>query len=105
VRKAATFGANIAIALCISAKETAPNTAPAAQPKGGTGVKELNAQQKAGSATQTDQRKPEMVPCDQQSPCYVIEQPQAKTEEQQAQDASLDRLYRRYMKATICNPN
>lgn len=55
-----------------------------------------NASQKANESDQA-----QVMPCNQASPCHVIEEAQRKSAEQEAKDASLDWLYRRYMWATI----
>jgi hypothetical protein len=96
-----TAAAVFTIVLCISAQERAPNTTPPTDSGVGSGIGKLNTGQKANSSKQTGTAKPQVAPRTQAAPCYVIEQPQAKSKEQQAKDDSLDVLYRRYMLATI----
>jgi hypothetical protein len=99
--RVALFAGILAIAFSIGAQEIPPNTAPATSTEGGGIVRELQRQQKAERAKQASQNEPQIAPCNQASPCYVIEEPKAKSKEQKAKEDSLDALYRRDMKATI----
>jgi hypothetical protein len=101
VRAIFIAAAILAISLCVGAQERPPNAVPPTNSKDGSGVGKLDAGQKANEAKQTGSIEPQGAPCNQTSPCYVVDQPQGKSKEQQAKDDSLDTLYRRYMWATI----
>jgi hypothetical protein len=90
-----------AVVLKIGAQEVPPNTAPSSTAKGGSSVGKLNSQQKADKAQNPDAPTPPVPSCVQCLNCCPVEQPHAKTKEEEAKAASLDRLYRRYMWATI----
>jgi hypothetical protein len=91
----------IAIVLCVCAQGRPPNATPSTNTETGGSVGKLNTSQKTDSAQNASPAKPIIPTCDQAAPCYVVDQPQAKSKEQQAKDDSLDVLTRRYMCATI----
>lgn len=86
--------------LAVSTQETVPNTTPPTTTKEGA-ISKFNGQKKADKTEQTDSGKPKDVPCNQCLTCCSVEQPQGKSKEEHAKADSLDRLYRRYMWATI----
>jgi hypothetical protein len=89
------------IVLSVGAQEVTPNTAPFATTKGGSAITKLNGQQKTNNAKQKDYGQSPIPSCDGCFNSYSVEQPHAKTKEQESKEASLDRLYRRYLWATI----
>ncbi len=101
MRTIAIIAAVLTISLHVGAQGRPPNTDPPANSKAGSSVKEFNAGQKTDESEQAHPAGPQVTPCNQAAPCHVIEEPQAKSEEQQTNDKSLEVLYRRYMWATI----
>ena len=91
----------LTVALYVGAQERLPNSVPPTNPKAGSSIAKLNASQKTAKPNQANPTEPQIAPCNQASPCHVIDEPQEKSEEQKAKEASLDSLYRRYMWATI----
>lgn len=91
----------LAIVPSIGAQVRPPNAVPPTNSEGRGVVEKLNATHKANKSEQSNPTERQIISCSQTSPCYVIEQPQAKSEEQKAKDNSLDVLNRRYMQATI----
>jgi hypothetical protein len=87
--------------LGVGAQEVTPNTSPATATESSRSVSKLNAQKKADKSQQAIPDKPKETPCIQCFTYPPIEQPQAKSKEEQAKTDSLDLLYRRYMWATI----
>ena len=91
----------VATVLGISAQEVPPNAPPSATTKSGSAVTKLNGQQKTDSAKQKDSGQSPVPTCDGCFDSYPIEQPHTKTKEEESKEASLDRLYRRYLWATV----
>jgi hypothetical protein len=91
----------LAVTAKVSATQTPPNAAPPAATKSGGGVGKLDGQQKAEESKQTNSSDSHITPCKECLCRCPIEQPHAQSEEEKAKAASLDRLYRRYMLATI----
>jgi hypothetical protein len=85
----------------ISSQETAPNIPPAATAKSRGAIAKSNSQQEAQEGKQKDSERSPVPSCDGCFNGYYIEQPHAKTKEEESKEASLDRLYRRYLWATI----
>jgi hypothetical protein len=87
--------------LVISTQEIVPSTAPAAAPKGGSDISKFDSDKKATKASQDgpDSSPPPSL-CQCINPC-PIQQANALTQGEKAKSDSLDRLYRRYMLATI----
>jgi hypothetical protein len=100
--KASLIVAGILVtALCVGAQERPPNSIPPTNSETGSSMGKLNSKEKADKSSQTDHAEPQVLPCNQASPCYVVDELQRKTEEQEAKESSLDTLTRRYMWATI----
>ena len=90
----------VAIFTQISAHETLPKTTPSSATKDGT-ISKLDSQKETRKSKNPDTTSTPISPCVQcVSPC-TIKEPHAQSEEEKANAASLDRLYRRYMLATI----
>ena len=88
----------LAIVCSVAAKEIPKNTVPTAAAEKGS-VGKFNGQEKAGSAKQNN---PNLLPtCEGCFNSYSVEQPHARTKEEESKEASLDRLYRCYLWATI----
>lgn len=91
----------LAVTAKVGAAQTPPNAAPPAATKGRSGVSKLNSQQKGKEPQQTDSGDSQIATCKECLCRCPVEQPHAQSEEEKAKAASLDRLYRRYMLATI----
>jgi hypothetical protein len=85
----------------IGAEEVAPDAPQAATAKGRGTIGKLNSQQETDKGEQADSKTSPEPPCIQCLNCYPTEQPRAKTKEEEAKEASLDHLFRRYLYATI----
>jgi hypothetical protein len=86
----------VAVSLELGAQEVAPH----AKPKGRSVAPELNSKQKTDRPEQSDAATPPISSSVQCANCPV-EQSHTQREEEKTRAASLDRLYRRYMCATI----
>jgi len=84
----------------IGAHEVSPNASPATTARGGS-VTKLDRQQETDRAKQADAKPSPELPCTQCINCCTAEEPHTKTKGEEAKEASLDRLYRRYLWATI----
>jgi hypothetical protein len=91
----------LAISMYTGAQERPPNSMPASNSRGGSRISNLKTSQKTDETKEADTGEPRIPPCNQTSPCYVVDEPQSKTEEQKSKESSLDTLTRRYMWATI----
>src|SRR5208337_992614 len=89
-----------AACLKIRAQEVSPNASPSTTTKG-SAVGKLNGQQKTDKTQSKNPAGTPVSSCIQCPNCCPIEQPHTPSEEEKAQAASLDRLYRHYMWATI----
>lgn len=85
----------------IGAQEVPPSGSPTATAKGGSAITKPNSQKKAENAEQKDYGQSPIPTCDGCFNSYTLEQPHAKTKQDEGKEASLDRLYRRYLWATI----
>jgi hypothetical protein len=90
-----------AVVLSVGAQEIPPNATPSTTAKNGGAVGKLDSEQKTDGTKQASPATPPIPTCTQAFPCFVVEEPQAKSKEEQAKEDSLDLLYRRYMRATI----
>jgi len=87
--------------LAMSVQEIPPNTPPSAATKNGGDISKFDRGQKPTKTYQDSPgSSPQVTPCQCTNPCS-IQQPNAQTQEEKAKADSLDRLYRRYMWATI----
>jgi len=91
----------LTVAAGIGAQETPPNRTPAAATKDGRGASELNRAENAANTKKPDGPQLAVPSCIQCLNCCPVEQPQSNTQEEKAKEATLDRLYRRYLGATI----
>jgi hypothetical protein len=90
----------LAIALSIGAQGAPPNALPSSASKESS-VSHRDADPKTSEAPQSGSYDNPISPCTKSIPCYVIQQPETKTKEEQAKADSLDTLTRCYMWATI----
>jgi len=90
----------VAMLSSVSAQEVIPHTAPSGAAKSSS-VEKLDGPQKTGNAQKQDAASSPVASCVQCPDRCPIEQPHTQTEKEKADAASLDRLYRRYMQATI----
>jgi len=90
----------LAVTAKVGARQTTPNAAPSTATKGGS-IGKLDSQQVAKEPKQTDPGNSQIMTCKECLSRCTVEQPHAQSEEEKAKAASLDRLYRRYMWATI----
>ena len=91
----------LAIVLSIGAQEVPPNTSPSATAKSGSAVTKLDSKNKTESPEKNHSQGLPVPTCDGCFNSYPVENPQAKTKEEESKEASLDRLYRRYLCATV----
>jgi hypothetical protein len=91
----------LAIALSLGGQDVSRNAPPSTPAKGDSSVNKPSGNRKADEDKKAGSAESLMSPCTQESPCFVVTKPQAKSAEEQVEDDSLDRLYRRYMWATI----
>lgn len=90
-----------AVVLSVGAQEIPPNATPSTTAKSGGAVGKLDSEQKTEGTKQASPATPPIPTCTQAFPCFVVEEPQAKSKEEQAKNDSLDALYRSYLWATI----
>jgi hypothetical protein len=85
----------------VGTQETPPNASPVSAAKAGDRIGKLNSQKKTDRTQNANATAPPVPPCIQCPNCWAVEQPHTQGEEEKAKAESLDRLYRRYMWATI----
>jgi hypothetical protein len=90
----------VAVLVYVGAQKVAPQASPPASAESSS-IGKFNGQQKADKAKHADSTTPQVLSCTQCANCCTVEQPHTQSETEKAQAASLDRLYRRYMWATI----
>jgi hypothetical protein len=90
----------VTIFLNVGTQEVSPHANPPAATKDRS-IGKLNSEQKADKANSAESASPPVPSRNQCQNCCPVNQQQAKSKEEEAKAASLDRLYRRYMYATI----
>ena len=91
---------SIAVFTQVGAKEVAPNAVPSRSSEGSS-TRKLNGQQKIDGGKNADAAASPIQPTIHCPNCCPVEQPHTQTKEEEAKAVSLDRLYRRYLCATV----